>query len=253
MSIYIFAGIVVLILASLIISAISYSRQQAYKERKKKLFSLKTRTDEILNYQRLLLHIDQDFTIILYLQKQLLQLIRAARNIAPEDAQLKALHISHEHHLAKYSAGKRDNPVECVVASDSELSNVQMQLLHISKHLDVCRNRGTLDSQTHENMLAHIQKLKLDLDVNSHMHQAQVCGTQGDMVLYQLHLKQARDALSKTKLDVPNKTDRIKQLSDMLNHAKRTNRVYASADSAPLGETPSITPAPSAGEEPQTP
>lgn len=226
MSTYIFAGIVVLIFASLIISAVSYSRQQAYKAKKKKLFSLKTRSDEILNYLRLLLQIDDDYRIIHFLQKQLVQLTRTAKGIAPEDPQWSRLLTTYEQSLSQYASGTRSNPIECYVSSDSELSTLQMQLLQVSKHLDVCRNRGLLDTQTHEAMLAHIQRLKLDLDVNSHVYQAQQHGTEGDIVLYQLHLKQARDALSKSKLNISDKTGRVKQLTEMINHAKRTNRMF---------------------------
>ncbi|MDX1451319.1 MAG: hypothetical protein R3183_02095 [Oleiphilaceae bacterium] len=250
MSTLIFAGIVVLILASLIVSAVTYSRQQAFKAKQKKLAQLKSRSDEVLDHLRLLLQIDENYDIIICLQTQLVRFLRGAIQLEPNDRQLAQSLATHTQNLSLYKEGRRPNAVECFVNSDSELSNAQLKVGQIGKYLDICRNRNWIGVQEHDQMSKHLQYLKLDLDVNSHVNQAQICGSEGDIVMYQLHLKQARDALSKTKLDVPNKNARVKELSEMLNYSKRTGKMFGQAESEGNVELTDIESAPPIDGEP---
>ncbi len=236
MSTVIFAGIVILIIASIVISAVTYSRQQAYKAKQKKLSQLKSRSDEVLGHLRLLLQVDDQYDIIVSLQQQLVRFLKAAYALEPADQLISKNLATQTQNLALYKEGRRANPIECFMSSDSELNNAQLQLGQVSKYLDICRNRNWITVREHDAMNKRLQRLKLDLLLNTHVYQAEKCGQSGDMVMYQLHLKQARDALSKSKSEYPDKNARVKELSDMLNYSKRTNKMYGATE-APEEQT----------------
>jgi len=217
--------IVALLIFSLVFSAISYNRQLAIKRRQAKIRKCRQQADENLGLQYLLLKIDPEFPLILLLQKHIIHDLQAAHNLSPQDPAL-ASHLNKQKNLmTRYQAGERNCDIQTHVTTDAELSQAQFQLTQISKMVEIHQNRGELQLHTCRELVDYIKNLKLNLDINTHMHQARRYGENNDISMYQMHIKLARDVLKKSPLDIDNKTERIKELSEILKEVKRTNKV----------------------------
>jgi predicted S18 family serine protease len=213
------------IVISMVASGISYSRQQAMKKRQLRITKLRQQADELLSYTSLLLKIDKQYDLIIQLQSLAVSCLQGAKQIAPDDPLINNHLQAQEIKLHSFKSCERDNKITCYVSSDTELSQAQSQLGQISKLIDIYRNKGLLPSAKSQELQAQLQMIKVELNINSNLYQADCFAEEGDMTMYQMHIKQALDLLKKTNIDGANKNDRIRQLSTLLNEAKRTNRV----------------------------
>ncbi len=220
-----FAIIILVVIAALTLSAISYSRQQAIKAQKARLAQLKSSADEIYHHLSLFLRIDPDYQTITLLQNLLIHTLKTASDIVPQDTELRDRLAKSATNLAMYKGGSRANEIQYYVLSDNELTELHSQLGQACKFIDICKNRGIINLSQHAKIITHLQHIKLEVDINSHVVQANQCALDGDMVSYQLHLKQAKETLSRSKLNIPDKLARVKRLSEVLNDIKRTNKV----------------------------
>lgn len=213
------------IVISMVASGISYSRQQAMKKRQLRISKLRQQADELLSYTSLLLKVDERFDLIVQLQSLAVSCLQGAKQIAPEDPLICNHLQAQEIKLQTFKNGERDNEVSCYVSSDTELSQAQAQLGQISKLIDIYRNKGLISSANGQALQNQLQTIKVELNINSNLYQADCFAEEGDMTMYQMHIKQALDLLKKTNIDSDTKNDRIRQLSALLSEAKRTNRV----------------------------
>ena len=226
MSISLIAGIIVsLVVISLVVSSISYSRQKAIAQRQKQLKRLKTEAQELLIHQQLLLGVDTEYDIILLLQKQLLKLLVQAQELAPEDPEVATALARENNNLRDYLDGNRHIPLDIIRRSDEELAQSKLQLGQVAKQIDLMTNKGLISASVNKVLRDRIKRIQLDMDVASHQAQADAYAEQNDVVLYQNHLKQARDALAKSPLHFDEKNAQIKDLTDLINEVKRTNKI----------------------------
>lgn len=214
-----------IIVISMVASGVSYSRQQAMKKRKLRITKLRQQADELLSYTSLLLKIDESFELIIQIQSLAVNAIRAAHQLAADDPLINAHLHTQEAKLLDYKSGQRENKVACYVTSDIELTQAQSQIGQIGKLLDIYRNKGSLTAAKWQELQIHLQTVKVELNINSNLYQADSFAEEGDMTMYQMHIKQALDLLKKTSIDNDKKNARIRQLSALLAEAKRTNRV----------------------------
>lgn len=217
--------IALVVVISLVASGISYSRQQAMKKRKLQITKLRQQADELLGYISLLLRIDQSYELLIEIQSLAVRALKAAHQLAPDDQLITTNLRTQEGKLLGYHSAQRDNAVTCYVASDIELNQARSQIGQISKLLDIYRNKGSLTAAKCQEMQIHLQSLKTELNINSHLYQADHFGEVGDMTMYQMHIKQALDTLKKNGPDSKEKNERIRELSNLLTEAKRTNKV----------------------------
>lgn len=226
MSISLIAGVIILlVICSLIVSSISYSRQKAIAQRRKEIARYKQTIEELSEYRNFLLKVDPDYDILTLLQKQLLHAVEQILDRVPDDQQMQRRTDVENALLQQIMQQQRNKPLAQVMESDEELSQAKKNLSSIAKHLDLSRNSGTLSPASHQNFTVHIKNIGLLIDVESHQHQAQLFAEQGDVVLYLTHLKQARDALRKAPIESEEKNHRIRQLTEVLNETKRTNKI----------------------------
>lgn len=233
---FIAATIIALIVISLVVSSISYTRQKALEERQKQLHALKREIAELSGHQDLILSVDEHYEIALFLQKQLLKLLTQAQDIAPADADLSLMLASETQKFEALSNEKRTATVSLVKQSDEALRGTKLELAKVSKSLDIYTNKGLLSASNNRAFKERIKRIQLDVDVSSHMAQAETYGERKDIALHLNHLKQARNALSKSPLNFAGKNEQIKTLSAQITEVQRTNQVVqhdAVSDSAP--------------------
>ena len=223
-STFIIAVITALIIGSFVVSAISYSKQQALKKKKQMVKRYQQQADEALSYVSVLLHVDESFTLILQLQTLVVNALTSAARLTPEDRQLQSHLNSQKSALNDFNSKQRPYKVTCWVTSDSELAPIQSQLSQINKLLDLYRNKGDLNHNSHYALQLHLKNLQHELSINSYLYQADCFAEQNNITPCQLYIKQAIQVIKKSALDEKAKNERIKFLSNRIQEIKRTGK-----------------------------
>jgi hypothetical protein len=221
---YIIASIAIIILASFIISAISYSKQQALKKRKQMLKRYHQQADEALSFISLLLRIDEEYDLIIQLQNLVVNALSNAFKLNSEDQMIVNNLSTQKTKLNEYKDQHRSNELCCWFTSNSELSATQSQLAQLNKLLDLYRNKGDLSFSKHQDLQSHIHKLQHELTINSYLYQADICAEQNNITSYQLNIKQAIQVIKKSTTDSNQKNQNIKELSERIQEVKRTGK-----------------------------
>jgi len=223
----VFGIIATLILVSMVLSGISYNRQQAMKKRRAQINRFKHQADELYGVISLLLKIDEKYELICELQNIVVNSLHGAHSLAPEDPLLASSYQTQAARFQQLKTSTRENKASCYTTNDAELNQAMSQLSHLSKVLDIYKNRGTIAVAKHQDLCNHLQTLRVDLDINSNLFQADNFAANGDITMYQMHLKQALEVLKRSTIESTEKHERIKYLSDMLTEVKKTNVVIA--------------------------
>jgi len=226
MSISLIAGfILLLIVGSLIVSSISYNRQKVIAQQRKEVARYTKTADELSGYCNFLLKVDPNYEILILLQRQLLGALEQILERVPDDNNIRQRAETEKLRFQQFKQRQRANDLEPIMISDEELSDTKRSLAAIAKHLDLSTNAGAMSPAAHQKLIIQLKNLGLLIEVESHQHQAQLYADNGDVVLFQSHLKQARDALHKAPIDSDKKNLRIRQLTEALTETKRTNKI----------------------------
>jgi len=209
----------------MIMSGISYNRQQAMKRRKAKINRFKQQADELIGIISLLLKIDKEYGLICQLQNIVSSSLQAAHQLAPDDPLISSHCQTQSQRASLFNSGKRENKVNCYTTNDFELNQAMSLFTQLGKILDIYKNKGVLSAAKHQELSAHLQTLRVDMDINSNLYQADNFAVNGDITMYQMHLKQALEVLKKSTIESNEKHERIKFLSEMLTEVKKTNAV----------------------------
>ena len=221
----IITAITILILLSLIISGISYSRQQAMAKLRIKISQYRQQSDELLGHIALLLKVDPQYQLITQLQVIAVNTLKLANSLSPTDQIISDNLRIQNQRLSELKEKKREEPAVEFFETETELNQLKSQIAQISKLLEIYRNRGELSIDKSNTYNAHLKKISFELTVNSHMNQARKCGERDDVATYQMHLKQARDLIKKSEMEENEKNKRIKELTDILNEVKKPNKI----------------------------
>tara|TARA_R110002072_G_scaffold24747_3_gene83692 strand:- start:31440 stop:32222 length:783 start_codon:yes stop_codon:yes gene_type:complete len=221
---FIIALIAALIIGSFIVSAISYSRQQALKKKKQMVKRYQQQADEALSYISVLLQIDEQYGLITQLQILVINALSSAARLNPDDRQLQSHLSTQNNKLNEYKGEQRPNEVYCWARSDSELASIQSQLSQLSKLFDLFRNKGDLNPAKHQELQVQVQKLQHELSTNTYLYQADCFAEQNNITPYQLYIKQAIQVIKKSNISTKFKNERIKELSDRIQEVKRTGK-----------------------------
>jgi len=222
---YIVIGITALIIGSLLISSISYSRQQAIAKRQQKLSFYKKTTSELSSHVKLLLNVDPSFELICLLQFQIVESLKQACKLAPKDTQLTSHLQNHAKNLNLFLQGQRQTEIVPYVTNDKALAKAQRQLSEVTRFIEIERNKNTLEEDQCNELIEHVAHIRLNIEIESCLHQAELYKAKNDVVMFQLYIKQARDCISKSPLEFEGKHSRIKTLTETLNNVKRTNKI----------------------------
>lgn len=223
-STFIITLIAVLIIGSFIVSAISYSRQQALKKKNQMVKRYQQQADEALSYIALLLRLDENYDLVIQLQILVVNALTSASRLTPENKQLQNHLNTQQTKLNEFKSKQRPYEVNCWVTSDSELASLQSQISQLNKLLDLYRNKGDLKLAKHQELQSHIHKLQQELSTNSYLYQADCFAEENNITPYQLYIKQAIQAIKKSTIDNTLKNQKIKELSDRIQEVRRTGK-----------------------------
>lgn len=218
-------SVVILLIASLALSAFTYTRQQALAKRRTKVMFYKQQADEMLGYLALLLTLDPDYELILLLQKRVVFMLKNAADLVPQDEHLRSTLRKHQQHLVRYEQHQRDNKLTPYLLNDAELNLAQSQLAQMSKLLDMFCAQALITHEDIERHKQHVRELRLNLEICSHLEQANRYADTKDFVMYQMHVKHARDALRKSSIELSGKDKKIDHLSEALRLVKESHEL----------------------------
>ncbi len=214
-----------LLLTSVIISSIAHSRQQALSLKKSKLTQI---TRSITNLQEALdtlLKIDTKYDLIQIIHKQILALIEKKIELEPHDDTIKNQLNQQKIVNNQYQQNQRENDICKAMPSDESINLASFQLLQITKLLHKFRSKNKLTQARYSELSNHIQRLKLDIEVESHTAQANTYLENKDTVMTQSHLKQARESLKKFPIEFPEKAQSIRRLTEQINNLQKTSSI----------------------------
>jgi hypothetical protein len=221
---YIIATIAIIILASFIVSAVSYSKQQALKKINHMVKRYHQQADEALSFISLLLRIDEEYDLIIQLQNLVVNALSNAFKFNSQDQMILNNLNTQKTKLNKYKDKQRSIELCCWFTSNSELNTNLSQLAQLNKLLDLYRNKGDLSFSKHQDLQSHIHKLQQELTINSNLYQADLCAEQNNITSYQLYIKRAIQVIKKSTTDSIEKNKMIKVLSERIKEVKRTGK-----------------------------
>jgi len=214
-----------LLLLSIILSAMAHSRQQALSLKKSQLNQLTRRTQDLQETLNTLLQIDSSYELILILHQQILFLINKKLTLQPDDETTKNYLEQQKLVNTHYRKQKRENDINKAMPSDEAINLANFQLLQVSKLLQRLNQKKKLSPAKYSELISHIQRLKLDIEVESHVAQANSYFDNNDTVMMQSHLKQARESLRTFPIDFPEKAQLIRELSERIKSINKTKTI----------------------------
>ncbi len=222
-------SLVALFIGSAFLSTIAYKKQQAIKLTKSKIRHYKRKADELTDIRNILLRTDEDYESILIIQTMICNYTKKAFELDQTNENLKKELDQENFYLDNYNAGKRDNEIEKAFDSDSEIESANIRLNNFARILLKAKKTGAVSPAKCADIARRMQKLRLDIEVESHLKQARSYLANDDRVLAQSHLKQAKEALRGSPLEFPEKNQRIKDIADEIKTVMRS-LVGTSAD-----------------------
>jgi hypothetical protein len=214
-----------LLLISITLSSIAHSKQQALALKKSQLNQLTRHTHGLQETLNTFLQIDSSYDLILILHQQILSLLNKKLIIEPNDEITKNDLELQKLLNANYQKQIRENEINKAMPSDEAINLANFQLLEVTKLLQRLKLKKRLSPAKHSELTNHIHRLKLDIEVESHVAQANSYFENKDTVMMQSHLKQARESLRAFHADFPEKSQLIRELSARIKSINKTNTI----------------------------
>ena len=214
-----------LLILSIIISAMAHSRQQALSLKKSQLSQLTRRIQDLQETLNTLLQIDKSYDLILIIHQQILSLTNKKLTIEPDNEVTKNHLDQQKFTNTQYRNNKRENDINKAMPSDEAINLANFQLLQVTKLLQRLKQKNKLSPAKYSALLSHIQRLKLDVEVESHVAQANSYYDSKDTVMMQSHLTQARESLRSFPVEFPEKSQLIRELTERIKSIDKTKTV----------------------------
>ncbi|MCP5161758.1 MAG: hypothetical protein H7A00_08820 [Hahellaceae bacterium] len=221
LSIITFTILGTIFIASAIFSGLAYRKQQALSFRKSQIRQIKSRIDSLKDNLSMLLRVDKEYQLIQLIQEQIILFSKKLTDLAPEDEALLR-QLDEELKLADLFENKnRPNDIRQAMDNDQELSIANFQLVQAAKFLNKHKKQGRIPQGKYSELILHLQRLTLDVDVASHIAQADRYIAANDRIIAQSHLKQAKETLRTNPIDYPEKAELMKDLGDRIKSLQR--------------------------------
>ncbi len=224
-TVIIFSILGAVLLVSIIFSSIAYSRQQALTLKKSQVLQLTRRIQDLQEALNTLLHIDNKYELIIIIQSQILALLEKKSLLEPDNMATKSLLEQQQLLNGSYRKEQRNNDISRKMPNDEAINLAHFQLLQITKLLQKYRSKNKISSAKYSELTNHIQKLRLDIEVESHIEQANTYQKNKDIIMTQSHLKQARESLRGSPLEFPEKAQLIRELTDRIKNVHKTSAI----------------------------
>jgi len=206
----------VLMIASLVISGVVYTRQQALAQRESQTKHLKQNFQETEHIFNFIMKVDDQPDIAIALHNQLLDLAHQLLKINKKSEEFQSLFGRLKAQAAELKEGTLKPRGEQTVANDTMLQKNSTLLNATGQRLSRLKVRGLLPVAQYEEHLSHLKKLVFTIEYDSHMAMADKQIEDNNIVKAIDHLKHARDTLKKTRADIEDKNGKIKTLSDQI-------------------------------------
>ena len=212
-----------LLLLSIILSSFAYKRQQALSLKKSRINQLSRNISDLEETLSTILKIDSSYELILILQQQLISLFEKKLNLEPDNQRTQQQLEQHKVNNTHYRNSERVDVINKAMESDEAINLANFQLIEVTKLLQKFKLGKKLSPAKYSELTNHIHRLKLDIEVESHIAQADRYSTSNDIVMTQSHLKQARESLRAFHGDFPEKSQLIRTLSEKIKGINQTN------------------------------
>lgn len=222
-TVIIFSTLGGLLLLSIVLSSFAHKRQQALSLKKSRLNQLSRNISDLEETLNTILKIDQSYDLILILHQQLISLLEKKLSLEPENR--RTLHQLEQHKIinTRYRNNEREGEINKAMQSDEAINLANFQLLQVTKLLQKFKLSKKLSPAKFSELTNHIYRLRLDIDVESHIAQADRYSASNDIVMTQSHLRQARESLRAFHGDFPEKSQLIRTLSERIKGINQTN------------------------------
>lgn len=227
-----------LLLLSIILSSFAYKRQQALSLKKSRVNQLSRNISDLEETLNTILKIDSSYDLILILHQQLISLVEKKLNLEPDNQRTQQQLEHHKNVNAQYRNNERSDEINKAMQSDEAINLANFQLIQVTKLLQKFKLSKKLSPAKFSELTHHIQRLKLDIEVESHMAQADRYSTSNDVVMAQSHLKQARESLRGFHGEFPDKSQLIRTLSERIKGINQTNSTLSEEESTPPTQEP---------------
>ncbi|MFD2228812.1 hypothetical protein [Alkalimarinus sediminis] len=220
-----------LLLLSIILSSFAYKRQQALSLKKSRVSQLSRNISDLEETLSTILKVDPSYDLILILHQQIIALVEKKLNLEPSNPKTQQQFEHHKNLNARYRNHERDNEINQAMQSDEAINLANFQLVQVTKLLQKFKASKKLSPAKLSELSNHIQRLKLDIEVESHIAQADRYSETNDSVMTQSHLKQARESLRAFHGDFPEKSQLIRSLSERIKDINQTNSTIIEEES----------------------
>ncbi len=219
-----------LLLLSIILSSFAYKRQQALSLKKSRINQLSRSISDLEETLCAILKIDPSYDLVLILHQQLISLTEKKLHLEPGNHRTQQQLEQHKVINTHYRNSERDDTISKAMQSDEDINLANFQLLQVTKLLQKFKLSKKLSPAKYSELTNHIHRLKLDIEVESHIAQADRYSESNDTVMTQSHLKQARESLRAFHGDFPEKSQLIRTLSERIKGINQTNNATAEED-----------------------
>lgn len=212
-----------LLLLSIVLSSFAYKRQQALSLKKSKINQLSRNISDLEETLSTILQIDASYDLILILHQQIMAFTEKKLSLDPGDRRTQIKLEQQKTNHTQYRNNEREDNINLAMQNDEAINLANFQLLQVNKLLQKFRSGNKLSPAKYSELTNHIHRLKLDIEVESHMAQADRYSASNDIVMAQSHLKQARESLRGFNGDFPEKSQLIRTLTERIKGINQTN------------------------------
>lgn len=223
--------LVVLLVSGLIASGIMYSRQQALADREQRIRALKQKFEELQALFDIIFTADSKPDISIVLNQGLIEIARDIRALDRSNAEAQALLNSLTSRDTALREGMLLPKGQHIMNSEAALSTLLSSYAAILQRLQRFKVRGSIAAHQYEEFSLYLRQMTLTTELDSHMANAETLLKDNDRLRAINHLKHCRELLKKTNLEIEDKNERIRELSDKIKFAESETEAEANAQS----------------------
>lgn len=228
----------VLLVSGLIASGIMYSRQQALAHREQRIRALRQKFEELQALYDIIFNADSKPDISIVLNQGLIEIARDVRALDRSNAEAQTL----LNNLTARGTALREGLLlpkgEHIMSSEAALSTLLSSYAAILQRLQRFKVRGTIAPHQYEEFSLYLRQMTLTTELDSHMATADAQLKDNDRLRAINHLKHCRELLKKTNLEIENKNERIKDISDRIKLAESAVETESNSNSVSAAPPP---------------
>lgn len=206
---------------SLIVSGFAYKRQQSINEKKRQIRHLQQSKVDYQDTLNALLQVDKSTELACLLQKQVINLCERVITVDPTLEESRNNLEKEQAFLKQIKEGSANSNATPAKNSDEEIGVANLQLNQVTKLLSSSYKKGKLPKGKYVEFINHINRLRLDIDVESHTNQGERYADKSDWIMSQSHFKLAKEALRTTKIEFPERNEKIRHLSERIKELQK--------------------------------